>query len=168
MNTAILALAFASTQMNHLDLIDHYSKVNGVPEEAVKYVKAIAYVESGLKNVPGKGAGHEPSVGVFQIAPATGKAACSEFIKKGSDLADAEKNIACGVKIFKDNLDKYNDLTLSIASHNSGSPVYCRATKEVVNKYGDVFHCRKGDLLNRSYVMNVKKAASIFDVPTTI
>jgi len=106
-----------------------------------KYVNiliAIARVESNFKNISGKDSLnlYKNALGIFQIKFSTAKLYCP-YIKTPFHLFNYDKNILCGVMIFRNSMKKYKDLRLTIASHNTGSPVFDKSGKISNQEYVD-------------------------------
>jgi soluble lytic murein transglycosylase-like protein len=75
---------------------------------------AIINQESGWKHKVVSPAG---AVGVMQIMPKTGRLACS---LKRRDLFDPSKNIHCGVRYFKKQLNRFKSIKLALCAYNAG------------------------------------------------
>ena len=132
----------------------------GVEQKYVKYVVAIAHVESGMRANPVVPKSMGPSVGIMQITPSTARLHCPDVIRSFRDLRSPSLNIRCGVRIFSTYLNRYDSVRLAIASYNAGSPRYCRKTRYIYTRYGRCMRCVKGMLVNYQYVKKVMKRAS--------
>jgi len=73
---------------------------------------AVAWTENGFKP---KGLSSAGAIGPMQVMPTTGKA----YGYETRELHDTEKNIEAGIKILRDNLDKFNGNTrAALAAYN--------------------------------------------------
>lgn len=96
-------------------LIDKYADKYNICRPLVKAV--VAWESAGRKDA-------ESSVGargLMQIMPETGTSACASTIKTSDDLLDPEKNIECGTRYLRAQLNRFQeDIQLALAAYNAG------------------------------------------------
>lgn len=80
----------------------------------VKLIFAIIQQESAWKTTA---VSHAKAKGIMQIMPDTGKGACGLSVKQ---LFDPKKNLDCGVRYFKTQLDRFGSVKLALCAYNAG------------------------------------------------
>ncbi len=100
---------------------DPWGRVDGIIEEAAKQTGVNPFLlcgliraESGFMPKARSGAGAQ---GYTQLMPATAASACG---LTGADILDPEKNIFCGARYLKLQLNRFKDPRLALAAYNAG------------------------------------------------